>query len=145
MVQEALIQRLHRPTPRVTLGRALRGLASAAIDISDGLLADLGHICERSGVGAVVWVEALPRSAGGLFFLAATGDWRPFLAGGDDYELCFTVPPGRAADFEALRPALPCAVTCIGEIRAAAGLDCRLADGRPLRIDATGYDHFAPR
>jgi len=140
---ETLLERLHRPTPRIELGRSLVGVAAAAIDISDGLLADLGHICERSGVGAILHAESLPLSAGARAYLAATGDWRPFLAGGDDYELCFTVPAERIAVFEASLSGLPCAVTRIGEIRAGDTIDCRLPDGRPLHLDAAGYDHFA--
>jgi thiamine-monophosphate kinase len=140
---EALLERLHRPSPRLALGRALVGVAAAAIDISDGLLADLGHICEGSGVGAEVWPEGLPLSPGGRDWLAATDDWSPLLAGGDDYELCFTVPPDRMAAFEAQRAALPCPVTRIGEIRPGAGVHCRLGDGRSLRVTAGGYDHFA--
>jgi thiamine-monophosphate kinase len=140
---EALLERLHRPTPRVSLGKMLRGLANAAIDISDGLLADLGHICEQSGVGAEIRPERLPLSAGGRAWRAAGGDWSPLLAGGDDYELCFTLPAERRAAFEARCFDWPSGLTEIGVIQAGSGVRCRLEDGRLLHLEGAGYDHFS--
>jgi thiamine-monophosphate kinase len=135
----ALRQRLERPTPRVAAGRALRGLASAAIDISDGLAADLGHVLDASGVGATVTLADLPLTPA-LARLAAAGDWQLPLAGGDDYELCFTVP---AAQEEAVAAAaLAVAATRIGTVEAAPGLRLLAPDGTPYRLARAGYDHF---
>ena len=134
--------RLDRPTPRVALGRALRGIASSCIDVSDGLLADLAHICRASGVGAEVDVDALPASA--ALRAAFDPDTRRVLqaAGGDDYELCFTVP-ATAAD--ALGRALAEAgtgATRIGTVTAGAGVRPILA-GAAWSAPATGWQHFA--
>jgi thiamine-monophosphate kinase len=133
-------QRLDWPQPRVNLGLALRGLATAAIDLSDGLLGDLDHVLERSGVGACVHVPDVPRSDT-LRAMSSGVQRRCVLAGGDDYELLFTASP---ADREAIAEAghdCCVAITRIGTITAEPGL--RL-DGDP-GIDATlrGFDHFA--
>jgi len=134
---------LHRPQPRVALGLALRGLASAMLDVSDGLLGDLGHILECSGVGAVVDDAALP-----LAPLLATGALpalarRSLLSGGDDYELLFTAPPARRAKITALGPSLGLALHRIGEITEQAGtLLLREAAGRLSPVASAGYDHF---
>jgi thiamine-monophosphate kinase len=138
----AAIERLHRPLPRVALGRALVGLASATIDISDGLAADLGHILERSGVGAVVEIARLPLSPS-LRSLCSQAEAAVFaLTGGDDYELCFTAPPAREPDLTRAAAALGVAVTRIGTIEPEPGL--RLVDdnGRALPLPRAGYDHF---
>jgi thiamine-monophosphate kinase len=135
----------------------LRGLARAAIDISDGLLADLGHILEASGVGATLELAQLPLSPAFRSCLdamsAAThpalGHFAPGLAwadlalsSGDDYELCFTVAAGHRTQMDALAAAgMPC--TCIGTIDADRGLRCRLADGVAYQAARRGYDHFA--
>lgn len=138
----ALQARLDRPTPRVALGRALRGIASSCIDVSDGLLADLAHICRASGVGAEVDVDALPASAA-LHAAFEPGTRRVLqAAGGDDYELCFTVP-ATAAD--ALGKALAEAgtgATRIGTVTAGAGVRPVLA-GAAWSAPATGWQHFA--
>ena len=145
----AASRRLDRPTPRVALGTALRGVASSAIDISDGLLGDLGHICERSRVAAAIALAALPRSrlmraceAGGDPLVAR----RVLLSGGDDYELCFTAPVSRRAAVlrGAARVRVP--VTCIGRIirapAGALGVAVIDGDGLPVRIAQRGFDHF---
>jgi thiamine-monophosphate kinase len=136
--------RLDTPVPRITLGRKLRGLASAAIDVSDGLAADLGHILERSGVGAELWLEALPRAPA----LAACPDGalaqRCLLAGGDDYELVFTAPPERRDDVLAAGTAADVTVTRVGRIEARAGLIVRDAAGAPVPLATHGFDHFGP-
>jgi thiamine-monophosphate kinase len=137
--------RLHRPEPRLALGERLRDLASAAIDISDGLLADLGHILAASGVGASLWVDRLPRSE--AFRAVVAGPQAPAwyelpLAGGDDYELCFSVAPGRAAALEALADELGIALAPIGDIEAEPGLRCRHDDGREYQPARRGYEHF---
>ena len=133
--------RMECPAPRVALGRALRGLASSAIDLSDGLAGDLGHVLARSGVGATVNVDALPRSA----VLAAQP--RPLqlectLAGGDDYELLFSAPPAREREVLAAADQAGVQVTQVGSIDAAPGLRLVEADGRALRQRFLAFDHF---
>ena len=139
---EAVRRAMECPEPRVALGLALRGVASSAIDLSDGLVGDLGHVLARSGVGATLAVDDIPRSA----VLAAQPlplQRRCTLAGGDDYELLFTAP---AAQDEAVRAAgarAGVAVAPIGHIEAEPGL--RLVDdaGRPVAFAERGFDHFA--
>jgi len=133
-------QRWLRPVPRVAEGLALRGVASACIDISDGLLADLGHVCDASRVGACVLVEQVPVST--LFHALGQADWNLPLCAGDDYELCFTAPPGRRAHVEKLFSAFACGVRCVGVIEAAPGVRCEMQDGRPFVPAQRGYDHF---
>ena len=133
--------RLRRPLPRVAAGRALMGLAHACVDVSDGLLADLGHVCERSGVGAEVWIERLPASAA---LQRAFGARRTSFqaTGGDDYELCFTAP---AALREPVSLALEQAgveATRIGRIVAGEGVRALAADGTQWRSPQSGYVHF---
>jgi len=137
-----LIERLHRPTPRLAAGLALRGRASACIDVSDGLLADLGHICEQSGLGAELETELLPRSP----MLMASFDElavRDFaLAGGDDYELCFTVPAALVADVQTDLARLGCGATRIGRMVEGTGVRVRDAQGQWLEASHRGWDHF---
>lgn len=130
--------RLERPAPRVTEGRSLRNLASACIDLSDGLAADLGHICTGSNCAARVLVEKIPLSAEVAAFIEESADWQPVIAGGDDYELCFTVPPDRLA----AAGSLP-GVACIGEIVAGEGVGFIDRAGGRLPLPVPGYDHFA--
>jgi thiamine-monophosphate kinase len=137
-----LVSRLHRPTVRVQAGIRLRDIASSAIDISDGLIADLGHILEASGVGAVIETAALPLSPAMLSETSRERGWRLALTGGDDYELCFTVPAGRVALLESLRGEIDCEVTCIGTIEAMPGLRCILPDGALLNPQRSGFQHF---
>ena len=137
-----ILPRLHRPTPRVALGQALHGMASAAIDISDGLLADLGHILKASGVGARIELEALPVSAA-VQPITRTGDWSLPLAAGDDYELCFTVPAERVDTLQEKLANLDVTVTRIGQIETEAGLRCFDASGECYAPQAVGYEHFA--
>ncbi|MBS1173274.1 MAG: thiamine-monophosphate kinase [Proteobacteria bacterium] len=134
---------LYLPTPRVTLGIALRGLAHSAIDVSDGLLADLGHILERSGVGARLEFGALPTLPVVQSYLHETVARDCVLAGGDDYELCFTAPAGRRGAIHAAAAGANVTVTRIGQITAEPGLSVIAADGKLLAYDKTGYDHFA--
>jgi thiamine-monophosphate kinase len=137
----AAAMRMHAPMPRIALGLALRTVAHAAIDISDGLSGDLGHILERSRVGAALDVDALPCGP----MLAAQPDAvrRQFsLAGGDDYELCFTAPPtARHAVLAAARSAAT-PVTRVGSIEAAPGLRLHDRDGTPLALQPASFDHF---
>jgi thiamine-monophosphate kinase len=137
------LARLEQPAPRVALGQRLRGVAAAAIDVSDGLLADLGHILERSKLAAEIDYESLPRSPD----LRACSDAKLadecLLAGGDDYELVFTAAPERRAAVDAAGRAANVAVTRIGRILAGAP-EVRLLDraGKPLRVERLGFDHF---
>ncbi|MBN6150026.1 thiamine-phosphate kinase [Xanthomonas sp. AmX2] len=140
---ERLRQRLLRPTPRVDAGLRLAGLASACVDVSDGLLADLGHICARSQVGARLELAALPASAA-LRSCVGAADRAPLLcAGGDDYELCFTASP-RDRDAVALAAEFAgVAATRIGRITAASGIVVHDAQGRAWRPPCAGYEHFS--
>lgn len=135
--------RLDRPEPRCDAGIALRGLASACIDISDGVAADLGHILAASGTGARLELARLPlspplRRHGGDEAQA----WRLALTAGDDYELCFTVPAAHAAAWERRSAGLACGSTCIGVIEAGEGLRLQRPDGSLLALSHAGYDHF---
>ena len=142
-LRDALVERLNRPVPRLAAGLALRGRASACIDVSDGLLADLGHLCIASGVGAEIDAALLPRSSAllGLFDEAAARDFA--LAGGDDYELCFSVPAARVAEVQADLARLGCGATRIGRIVAGDGVRVRDADGSRLEPGRQGWDHFS--
>jgi thiamine-monophosphate kinase len=133
--------RMELPTPRVALGLALRGIASSAIDVSDGLVGDLGHVMARSVVGATVDVDALPRSAV-LAALPRALQLECTLAGGDDYELLFTAPGARQREVSVAAERAGVVATRIGRIDAAPGL--RLVDGHgtPLRQRFAGFDHF---
>jgi thiamine-monophosphate kinase len=135
--------RLHLPTPRVALGRKLAedGLAHAALDISDGLAGDLGHILAASNVGAVLDVDALP--AGPALARQPDDLRRRFtLAGGDDYELCFTAPADNRQAILAAGAACATAVTRVGRITQEPGLRLLDAAGVPLALDVRGWDHF---
>ena len=133
--------RLHRPEPRIGLGLALRGIAHAAIDVSDGLMGDLTHILARSRVGAVIDADALP--CGEALSAQDINLRREFaLNGGDDYELCFTAAPAQAAAVQAAAQGSGVRVTRIGHVVDAHGLQVVDADGRPLAIAAHSFDHF---
>ena len=138
---DAVRRAMELPQPRVALGLALRGIASSAIDLSDGLVGDLGHVLRRSGVGAVVDADALPRSA----VLAA----QPMplqrlctLAGGDDYELLFTAPPSKRDAVLAAGRVAGVALSCIGAIEPGSALRLIDGDGRALAPLWSGFDHF---
>ena len=139
----AFATRMDWPQPRVALGVALRGLATAAIDVSDGLLGDLGHVLKRSGVGAVVEWEQVPRSEA-LRSLSLQQQQRCALAGGDDYELLFTAAASRRADVEAAGVAAAVSVARIGHIVGAGdGLRIRDALGAEVPVPWHAFDHFA--
>lgn len=138
-----LLPRLHRPTPRLALGQRLVGLAHAAIDISDGLIADLGHVLEASGVGAHVHLAALPLSPVLAAWASHPVARRAMLAGGDDYELCFTAPASAHAAIARIGRRLGVAVTPIGRIMREPGLVLLDAAGHPISSEETGFDHFA--
>ncbi|HTV86991.1 MAG TPA: thiamine-phosphate kinase [Dyella sp.] len=137
-----LVERLHRPTPRIDAGLALRGQAHACIDVSDGLLADLGHICAASGVGARIDASLLPFSPALLNVFGAHAAREFALSGGDDYELCFTVPVDRATALQSNRVQLGCAATVIGHVVEGSGVHAYDGDGRELALERRGWDHF---
>ncbi|MGA7749932.1 MAG: thiamine-phosphate kinase [Gallionella sp.] len=155
---DACAQALHQPQPRVALGLALRGIANCAIDISDGLLADLGHILECSNVGAGIQFDTLPVSD--VLRSLSRADAHPspaserevegegslvqrcVLSGGDDYELCFTAPVMRHADILSISTRLELPLTCIGKVVAGRGCIVHDAAGNTLNLESGGYDHF---
>jgi thiamine-monophosphate kinase len=135
--------RMHTPVPRVELGVLLaeQGIAHAAIDISDGLVGDLGHILKRSSVGATLDVDALP--PGLALATQDTAMRRAFTAaGGDDYELCFTAPVSARAAILAAAGSVATPVTRVGSIKAEAGLRLVDAQGQALDLKLEGFDHF---
>lgn len=142
-LKQRCLTRLHTPTPRVTLGLALRGLANSAIDVSDGLLADLGHILERSQVGAELEIEAIPTDAALHGRMQEIDVRDAVLGGGDDYELCFTAPVSNRQRIADLPPQLNLPLTIIGRIVAGRRLKLLDRDGRQIAVTRTGHDHFA--
>ena len=139
----ALRARLDRPTPRVAAGRALAGIATACVDVSDGLLADLGHIASRSRVAAQVEVDALPMSETLRAAFDAATRTALQASGGDDYELCFTAPLEARAGIDAVSTQLGLRITCIGRITAGEGVHPVDAQSQPWSSRRRGYDHFA--
>jgi thiamine-monophosphate kinase len=137
----ALEERFYRPVPRVGAGLALKSLATAAIDISDGLLADLGHVCEASGCGATIDVERVPLSGELLSLFPPQEALAHALGGGDDYELCFTAPPSRAMEVEAALENAGTPVRRIGQLVPGQTVVCR-RDGEPFAPAVRGYRHF---
>ena len=139
----ALAERFRLPEPRLALGTALVGLATCAIDVSDGLVADLGHLCEESGVAARIGADAVPLSAAAKRAIdrgeAAIAD---LVTGGDDYELLFCAPPSERGAIEAIGRRLELAVSRIGTIEHGQGVTVVDADGQPLALGRTGYRHF---
>ncbi|MEJ2143403.1 MAG: AIR synthase-related protein, partial [Gammaproteobacteria bacterium] len=142
-ISDALVDRLENPLPRVAEGMALRGLASAAIDISDGLAADLGHVLTASHVGADISIEALPLSDA-LLSLKLSEARQQAVCGGDDYELCITVPVDNEQQVQQKLDALGCPYTRIGTItpqqQVLRWLD---ENGNEVNWNVKGYDHFA--
>jgi thiamine-monophosphate kinase len=132
---DAVLQRFHQPTPRIEEGLALTGLANACIDVSDGLVGDLGHILKQSNVGACLDWQELPLSDAVLAYINDTGDWSMPLTAGDDYELCFTVSPERAAQ-------LTINCTKIGVIESTPGLRLQKS-GIIQPLTSKGYEHFS--
>lgn len=137
-----LLKRFYQPEPRLAAGRKLRGLASAAIDISDGLLADLGHIAECSGLGAEVQLQQLPVAR---WLTEAVGkdqvqSWA--LAGGDDYELCFTVPESKQSLIDGMLHRGELVATRIGRMTSEPGIVCHDVAGQVQSVPCKGYQHF---
>ena len=139
---EAIMAALEMPIPRVELGQRLIGLAHSAIDISDGLLADLGHILECSRVAAVVRIDQMLRSAAMEKHFPHPLAIECLLAGGDDYELCFTVPKSERTKVELLSREEGIPLTRIGSIEEGAGLVVLDSAGRTVTTRVKGYDHF---
>ena len=142
-------QRLERPAPRLALGQALRGIATAAADVSDGLLGDLGHILTASGVGAELWPEALRQSAAvspDVRQQAPELAWPCILAGGDDYELVFTAPPSARQAVQTVAQSTHTTVTRMGRVTAGRGVVLLGVDDQPLPPGGipvvSGFDHF---
>jgi thiamine-monophosphate kinase len=142
--REYCCMRHQLPTPRLTLGQLLVDFATSAIDISDGLLADLGHILEQSQVGATLYSEKIPVTEA-----IKKGHWHEderltmALTGGDDYELCFTIPADRAAELDQLSIRCNVPLTVIGEIKAEPGLQVLNHEGETLVFEQLGWQHFA--
>jgi thiamine-monophosphate kinase len=123
----------------------LRDLASAAIDISDGLLADLGHICQRSGVGAMLNLPEIPLSDPVKKHIQQTQKWSLPLSAGDDYELCLIVPAENQAELEERVPGLDVRISLVGQIESSSGIRCLDDTGAPIDTQSGGYDHFRDR
>lgn len=136
-----LRERFYRPTPRLLESELLRGIASAALDVSDGLVADLNHICEASDLGAIIDVETLPLSSAlqAINDIDRTRLWA--LSGGDDYELCFTVPPDKMPELAMLIAQGKFSATVVGEMVAGSGVECQL-EGELFELNNQGYQHF---
>jgi thiamine-monophosphate kinase len=142
-VAPRLLERLNRPEPRVAFGRGLAAVGSAAIDISDGLLADLGHVVTASNCGATLWVDRLPLSPLLTAQVPSAQVLISQLTGGDDYELCFCVEPTKVAALQALARDCALAVTEVGVIEPQPGVRCRHDDGSGYQPGVRGFDHFA--
>jgi|SRR5579885_3261088 thiamine-monophosphate kinase len=140
--QHSVLDKLNRPEPRIVVGEYLRGIASAAIDISDGLAADLGHILEQSRMGAILYVDRLPLSEAVSHSLPHEETIALALTAGDDYELCFTVPAKHRLELEKQLAQIACRFTCIGEIRREPGLELINQNGSKYHGPTTGYQHF---
>jgi len=136
------LARLNYPIPRVEAAQCLLDVATAAIDISDGLAGDLNHVLQASGVGAVIELTSLPLSATFKKAFGDKPDWRLPLTGGDDYELLFTVPSDKLQPLNSGFMGMECGITQIGQIQSQPGLRIRQPDGRPYVPDQTGYIHF---
>lgn len=144
-VRRQLLDGFLKPRPRLDVGQRLRGVASAAIDISDGLLADLGHICEQSQVGAQLEWEALPNLDRLMDTVTAEQRRQWVLGGGDDYELCFTAPENKSAAVQALAAEIGAPITRIGRIVSTAVTSkvlCQDKHGKKVSVHKQGYQHF---
>lgn len=140
--QRFLHSRFYQPRARVELGQALLGVASAAIDVSDGLLADLGHIAKASGVAATLYSDKLPLSNVLRDVLDVPNALELALTGGDDYELCFTAGRCQIPTLVRFAKQFDVPITCIGEIHAGEGVSCLGADNKPINMERSGFQHF---
>ena len=137
-----LLDAYYRPEPRVAFGQAAAGLVSAGIDISDGVLGDLGHIVSASGVGARLEVDSLPSSPAARAQAGPAELRRAVLAGGDDYELCLTAPPSALPALDERAARLGLKLTCVGEIVGGSGVALIDAAGTPVQFSGASYEHF---
>jgi len=142
----ACVDRLNRPVPNIRFAEELSAISRCAIDISDGLLADLGHILEASNCGATIEIDRLPVSAAARYYFETYNkgetDWSLLLAGGDDYELCFTVSPNDETRLLALAERHGVMLSRIGDITKQKGVRCVDAKGDEMFLDKAGFDHF---
>lgn len=145
VAHEALIKRHLRPMPRILQGQALRNLASAAIDLSDGLISDLGHILKASECGARLNLDALPLSEVMKLHFEPEQAIRWALSGGEDYELCFTVPEINRGALDVALGHYGVPFTCIGQIGPQSEGLVLLQDGKPVQYEMKGFDHFDAR
>ena len=142
-IKTEYLERLNRPQPRVSAGQVLVDSASACIDISDGLYADLSHVTEASGVGAVIELEKIPLSNTlQSDDVSSEEKYRLALGGGDDYELCFTIEKEKLSDVQAELERLGVSCTVVGEITQGKHLTLTSAEGREISPDTLGYQHF---
>jgi len=139
LFDEHFKKKLNHPIPRIREGIALRGIASAAIDISDGLAADLNHILEQSKVGATIYVDNLPLSTKLVKAMGKKSAQRLALSAGDDYELCFTVSPKKSSQLKVIASKFP--ITYIGNIEQHMGLRIQDHQGNLFALKQTGYEH----
>ena len=141
---KAIQTKLDFPRPRVLVGQSLREYASSAIDLSDGLLADLGHICKASNVGANIVLDDIPLSDGMLDTLSFDDAIDLALSGGDDYELLFTVSEDNKVGMETALSHVGIPVTCIGQINASQAISTTI-NSKPIPIKASGFEHFSTK
>ncbi len=141
--RDELLTAYYRPEPRVVLGQQLRGIASAAQDVSDGLLADLAHIARNSKVQITVDIAAIPLSGVLMALCSSTDVFRLALTAGDDYELVFTAPAGKKKAVAAAAKKAGAQVTRIGKVAKGEGVQVRDLSGTPMTFTGTGYQHFA--
>jgi thiamine-monophosphate kinase len=143
---KALHTAYYQPVPRLELGQALVGIASSAIDISDGLMADLGHIAKQSGVGIELNARSIPVAASVKNFMGAMGDkskgMNLALTAGDEYELALTVPEDKQQELQKKAAAFDVPLTLIGRVVSGTRVKCIDADGQEIEIKTTGYQHF---
>ncbi|NRA53217.1 MAG: thiamine-phosphate kinase [Gammaproteobacteria bacterium] len=138
---DKLLKKHYYPTPRLLAGQALRGVATAAIDISDGLAADVGHIAKASGYKAVIDIDSIPLSDALLANTDHELGIKLGLGGGEDYELCFTVPPAALGSLDTLLAHTGVSVHCVGQIHNGSGVEF-VKNNKPATIDIKGFSHF---
>jgi thiamine-monophosphate kinase len=140
------INRLNRPDVRVEFAQDLIGLSRCAIDVSDGLVADVGHIMEQSNCGVMIKLGKVPVSPSAREYFSKNTDdgidWSLLLTGGDDYELCFTVEPGHEHEVNSLAEKHGLMVSCIGTVTEDHGMHILGDNNEPVNLDGTGYQHF---
>lgn len=142
--RQEVLNRLHKPVPRIQLGQQLRAVASACIDVSDGLVADLEHILEASGVGATIDLERVPIPDYVTALASEIGGWQQPLSSGDDYELCFCIPTEKLSALTSLSEKSHCPLTKIGSIEGDPGLRI-MKDGQYVESELTGFEHFTEK